>query len=228
MASAIFSPQCDQDSRLGDDRYDRAETRTQAKKERRTASPHALITHRLLAKGLFPGTRRRFLLRLASSRPQLQKVQCAWRGLLTELALPTEVERALCGLAVEEPYEFLRSGNWRGYESALKRLGQDLASNNVPEEYAMAALCLFFEVCLCGLLSENPEDKEYALGLARLGSVSQLLVTSGYASHRAVGIRALEEELQKRATAPRRSPSVSSRPRKRRLAAWPAPDSTTR
>ena len=196
-ASAGFSPQRDQGSKVGDDKRARAGAQTQVKTEQRTTSAHPLITQRLLTKKLFPGTRRRFLLRLARSWPQFHKIQSAWKVLLTELALPEDAEKRLCSLEVEELYEFLRSGNWHAYELTLERLGRDLAGSNVPEEYAVAALGLFFEVCLCGLLGQNPEDKEYALGVARLGSVSQLLLSSGYANHRAAGIRALEEKLQR-------------------------------
>jgi signal transduction histidine kinase len=193
-ASAGFSPLHDQSS---DGKRDAVRARTPAAPEHRTTSSIPLITQRLLTRKLFPGTRRRFLLRLARSWPQFQKIQSAWRGLLTELDLPPDAERALCSLEVEKLYEFLRSGNWHAFEFALERLGQDLAGGKVPEEYAVAALGLFFEVCLCGLLGENPEDKEYALGLARLGSVSHLFLIAGYANHRAAGMRILEEKLQK-------------------------------
>jgi hypothetical protein len=173
----------------------RSQTRTPAAPERRVPG-YPPITHRLLAKKLFPGTRRRFLLRLARVSPQLHKIQAAWRGLVADLALAADAEKALYRLDVEKLYSYLRSGEWQAYESALERLGQELAGCNVPQEYAGAALGLFFEICLCSVLGETREDTEQALGLARLASVSQLFLASGYANHRSFSIRALQEKLR--------------------------------
>src|SRR5258708_6375366 len=159
-------------------------------------SAYPPITHRLLARRLFPGTRRRFLLRLTRSSPQLQKIQSAWKALLAELSLTPEAEKALCGLDVGRLYDYLRAGDLHAYEFALERLGQELADCDVPEEYAVAALGLFFEICLCGLLGEA-QDKEYALGLTRLASVSQLFLASGYAGHRSPGLPVLDGKLKR-------------------------------
>ena len=112
------------------------------------------------------------------------------------MGLAPDVEKALCDLDVEKLHGYLRSGDLHSYEFALDQLGQNLAGRKVPEEYAVAALNLFFEICLCGLLGEA-EDKEYALGLARLASVSQLFLAAGYASHRTPGVRDLREKLHK-------------------------------
>ena len=136
-------------------------------------------------------------MRLASASPQLRKIQSAWQGLLAGLELKADAEEALSGLDVERLYGYLRSGDLQAFESGLEQLGQDLANRDVPEEYALGALGLFFEVCLCGALGEPREDKEYALGLARLASVSQLVLASGYANHRAASRQSLEDRLQK-------------------------------
>jgi signal transduction histidine kinase len=152
---------------------------------------------RLLGKKLFSSARRRFILRLASLSPQLQNVQTAWRALLADLALPSGAEEALGNLNVETLYGYLRAGDIHSYESALARLGQEFAGRGVPEEYAFAALGIFFETCLRGLLGNiRDEDKEYVLGLAMLGSVSHLFLASGYASHRASKLGALEERVR--------------------------------
>jgi len=188
--------------------------------EHREPPAYPPITHRLLAKRLFPGARRRFLLRLTRSSPQLQKIQSAWKALLAELALTPEAEKALCSLEVGRLYGYLRAGDLHAYEFALERLGQDLADCDVPEEYAVAALGLFFEICLCGLLGEAREDKEYALGLTRLASVSQLFLASGYAGHRAAGVHVLEEKLKRaeeRAEALAISVSEANEKERRRL-----------
>lgn len=194
-ASAGFSPHRDQNSKIPDDRRTRGH-RLSAAKEHPGLSAYPPITHRLLARRLFPGTRRRFLLRLTRSSPQLQKIQHAWKALLAELSLTPEAEKALCSLDVAKLYGYLRSGDLHAYEFALEHLGQNLADCDVPEEYAVAAVGLFFEICLCGLLGEA-QDKEYALGLARLASVSQLFLASGYAGHRAAGVHLLEEKLKR-------------------------------
>jgi signal transduction histidine kinase len=83
----------------------------------------------------------------------------------------------------------------------------------------VAALGLFFEICLCGLLGEA-QDKEYALGLARLASVSQLFLASGYAGHRSAGVHMLEEKLKRaeeRAEALAISVSEANEKERRRL-----------
>lgn len=203
-ASASLKPQPDRSSTVVDEGDNRNPTRTPAAPQRRGVSGYAPVSHRLLAKKLFPGARRRFLLRLARVSPQLHKIQAAWKGLVADLALTTEAEKALYRVDVEKLYRYLRSGEWHAYQSALERLGQDLAGCNVPQEYAGAALGLFFEVCLCSVLGGAGEDTEPALGLARLASVSQLFLASGYANHRSVSIRALQEKLhqaEKRAEA---------------------------
>jgi len=115
---------------------------------------------------------------------------------VADLALAADAEKALYRLDVEKLYSYLRSGEWHAYESALERLGQELAGCDVPQEYAGAALGLFFEICLCSVLGEPREDTEQALGLARLASVSQLFLASGYANHRSFSLRVLQEKLQ--------------------------------
>src|SRR5579863_111855 len=195
--SAAVGPHCPQNFGLPGEKCDRGHAQAPAATESRIASPNSSITHRLLGKRLFPGTRRRFLLRLASASPQLRKIQSAWQGLLAGLELKADAEEALSGLDVERLYGYLRSGDLQAFESGLEQLGQDLANRDVPEEYALGALGLFFEVCLCGALGEPREDKEYALGLARLASVSQLVLASGYANHRAASRQSLEDRLQK-------------------------------
>lgn len=188
----------------------------------RTDAPgHPSITHRLLAKRIFPGTRRRFLLRLARVSPQLQKIRTVWRGLLAELELTPDAERALHSLDVERLYGYLQSGDLHSYEFALTHLGQDLADRKVPEEYSVAALGLFFEICLCGLLGEPRRDTEFVLGLTRLASVSQLFLASGYAHRRAAGMRVVQEKLkstEKRAAALAISVSDANEKERRRLA----------
>ena len=219
-ASAGFSPRRDYNSKPLDDSRPRGHIRVSAATENREAPAYPPITHRLLARRLFPGTRRRFLLRLTRSSTQLQKIQSAWRALLAELALTPEAEKALCSLDVGKLYGYLRSGDLHAYEFALEHLGQNLADCDVPEEYAVAALGLFFEICLCGLLGEAREDKEYALGLARLASVSQLFLASGYAGHRAAGVQVLEEKLRRaeeRAEALAISVSEANEKERRRL-----------
>ncbi len=215
-ASAGFSPQRDQGSKLLDDRRARGH---RAPAEPRDPPSYPPITHRLLAKRLFPGVRRRFLLRLTRSSPHLQKIQSAWKALLAELSLTPDAEKTLCSLDVGGLYGYLRSGDLHAYEFALERLGQELADCDVPEEYAVAAVGLFFEICLCGLLGEA-QDKEYALGLARLASVSQLFLASGYAGHRSAGVHVLEEKLKRaeeRADALAISVSEANEKERRRL-----------
>jgi signal transduction histidine kinase len=195
-AFAEFSPHSDHGSKALEEERNRKPRKT-ATTEHRSASAYYPITHRLLASRLFPGTWRRFLLRLAGVSTGLQKVHAAWKGVLSELALTPEAEKALSELDVETLYGYLQSGDLHAYEYALARLGQDLAERNVPEEYATAALGLFFEICLCALLGEARDDKECALGLSRLASVSQLFLASGYANCRTAGMRVVEQRLQK-------------------------------
>ncbi len=219
-ASAGFSPHHDHGFKPLEEERNRSQPRTPASTDCRSVAAYPPITHRLLAGKIFPGTRRRFLLRLAGASPGLQKIHVAWSGVLAELALPPEAEKALRSLDVDKLYGHLRSGDLHSYEYAVAHLGQDLAERKVPEEYATAALGLFFEICLSGLLGEAQNDKEYALGLARLASVSQLFLASGYANSRAAGLLAVEERLQKaeeRAEALAISVSEANEKERRRL-----------
>lgn len=154
------------------------------------------VTQRLLSNKLFPAPRRRFLLRLAGESRHLDKIKSAWTGIVSGLGLAPDVEQALVSLDMRKLQGCLRSGDFHSYESALEHLGQDLAGRGVPEGCAVAALSLFFEICLCGVLGKIGEDKEYVLGLARLTSVSQIFLAAGYANHRQTDIGALQRKLQ--------------------------------
>jgi signal transduction histidine kinase len=189
--------------------------------EHRRAVERSSITQRLLSTKFFPGTRRRFLLRLAGESPHLGKIKSAWTGIVAGLGLAPEVERALVDLDVAKLHGHLRSGDFNSYESALEQLGQDLGGYGVPEECAAAALGLFFEICLCGLLVNAREDKEYVLGLTRLASASRLFLAAGYASHRTEEIGGLLRKLQKaeeRAEALATTISEANEKERRRLA----------
>lgn len=182
---------------------------------------HPHVTQQLLSTKLFPGGRRRFLLRVAREAQHLDKIRSAWTGLVGGLGFASEVERALVNLDVGKLHRCLQSGDLHSYESTLAQLGLDLAHHGVPEECAAAALGLFFEICLCGLLGESREDKEYVLGLARLASVSQLILAGGYASYRTDNVRVLREQLHKaeaRAQALATSISEANEKERRRLA----------
>jgi signal transduction histidine kinase len=162
-------------------------------------------------------------MRLAGESRHLRKIKSAWMGLVAGLGLAPNVEKALVKLDVEKLHGYLRSGNFHSYEFALAHFGQELAGYGVPEECAVAAVDLFFEICLCGLLGKNREDKEkeYVLGLSRLASVSQLFLAAGYASYRAADVGALQKQLQnaeKRVEALATSISEANEKERRRLA----------
>lgn len=189
--------------------------------ERRNALIYSRLAQRLLSARLFPGTRRRFLVRLARESRHLAKIRPAWSGLIAELGLAPEAEQALVNVDVDTLHGHLLSGDFRSYELGLERLGEDLASHGVPEEGAASAVGLFFEICLCGRLAKDAENREYVLCIGRLASVSQLLVAAGYANHRATDVQSLQRRLgeaEERVQALATSISEANEKERRRLA----------
>jgi signal transduction histidine kinase len=138
---------------------------------------------------------RRALGRLA---PIFPEIQSNWRASLARIVRRHDEYDAVTGLALERHQSQLARGDFESFTTELERQGQLLASRGVAEEHAFLALALYLEHCLASLARQGPSEPELAVALARLVSVGQLFLHTGYASARAVGWRALDEQDRQR------------------------------
>jgi signal transduction histidine kinase len=149
------------------------------------------VTRRFHHDQLFAGLRaplRRVLQRLA---PELPAIDAAWRrGLAAFVRRRTEC-RAVAALSLRRHHALLMAGELEAFTSALEGSGRDLARRGVAEEHAFLALALYLEEALAALPAPAPGE---ALALARLVSVAQLYLRTGYASAQAVDRHALDEQ----------------------------------
>jgi signal transduction histidine kinase len=126
--------------------------------------------------------------------PAFPEIQASWRAGLTRLVRRRDECDAVTALALDRYLSPLSAGDFEAFGSALEREGQALASRGVAEEHASLALALYLEHCLPVLAREAPGEPELAVALARLASVAQIFLHSGYANARSVGWRALDEQ----------------------------------
>jgi signal transduction histidine kinase len=138
---------------------------------------------------------RRALERLS---PHFADIQASWRASLPHLVRRREECDAVTSLALDRHQQHLAAGNFETFTTELERLGQSLAGGGVAEAHASLALGLTLEHCLPHLFQQAPGQPELAVALARLVSVGQLFLHSGYTNARSVGWRALEEQDRQR------------------------------
>ncbi len=128
--------------------------------------------------------------------PQSQRIGLTWRRLLRLLAPGRQEFKVLESLAevdLKARYRELRCADYEAYVEAVRRRGQALAIQGVPEDQAVAAIAFYLESALSLLLHRNGE-KELALSLVRLTSAIQRFVLSGYADGRTAGWHRIDEQ----------------------------------
>jgi signal transduction histidine kinase len=138
---------------------------------------------------------RRALERLA---PVLPEVQLNWRASLARFVRRHDEYDAVAGLPLDRYQPQLAAGDFEAFTRELEQQGHALASLGVAEEHAFLALALYQEHCLAALAREAPGEPELAMALARVVSVAQLYLRSGYANARALGWSALDEQDRQR------------------------------
>jgi signal transduction histidine kinase len=138
---------------------------------------------------------RRALERLA---PIFPEIKLNWRASLARFVRRRDEYDAVTGLALDRYQRHLAAGDFEAFTRELEQQGHALASLGVAEEHAFLALALYQEHCLAALARQAPGEPELAMGLARLVSVAQLFLQSGYANARAVGWSALDEQDRQR------------------------------
>jgi len=138
---------------------------------------------------------RRALERLA---PLFPEVQFNWRASLARFVRRRDEYDAVTGLALDRYQPHLAAGDFEAFTREMQQQGHALASLGVAEEHAFLALALYQEHCLAALAREAPGEPELAMALARLVSVAQLFLYSGYTDARAVGWSALDEQDRQR------------------------------
>jgi signal transduction histidine kinase len=130
--------------------------------------------------------------------PLLPGIEAAWRAGLPRLVRRRDESEAVTSLALDRQRRWLLEGDFEAFTAELERLGRSLANQGVAEEHAFLALALYLEQCLPHFFHPKPAQPESAVALARLVSVAQLFLHSGYANARAVGWRALDEQDRQR------------------------------
>ena len=138
---------------------------------------------------------RRALERLA---PVLPEVQFNWRASLARFVRRHDEYDAVAGLPLDRYQPQLAAGDFEAFTRELEQQGHALASLGVAEEHAFLGLALYQEHCLAALAREAPGEPELAMAVARVVSVAQLYLHSGYANARALGWSALDEQDRQR------------------------------
>jgi len=130
--------------------------------------------------------------------PYLADIESGWRSTLARFVRRRDEYDAVTGLALDRYHPHLARRDFEAFTRELEQQGHALASLGVAEEHAFLALALYQEHCLSVLIREAPGEPELAMALARLVSVGQLFLHSGYANARAVGWSALDEQDRQR------------------------------
>jgi len=163
------------------------------RRSERRRSPAQQLLRRPSAASFFGGARRA----LGQGLDQLRHrsgVEVAWRRLLRRLGPEREEFRALSQLTLTAHEDELRAGDYEAYAEAVRRDGQVLARQGVPEEHATAAAILHLESSLARLLGRDVEQRDAALALVRLTAALQSFTLAGYADGRSEGWRRLDEQ----------------------------------
>ena len=130
--------------------------------------------------------------------PRLGQIQSDWRAGLAGVVRRRDEYDAVTGLALDRYQTKLTQGDFETFTRELEQQGHALANLGVAEEHAFLALALYQEHCLAALARHMSDEPDLALALARVVSVAQLFLRSGYANARAVGWSALDEQDRQR------------------------------
>lgn len=130
--------------------------------------------------------------------PRFADIQSEWRVSLARFVRRRDEYEAVTGLALDRYQPHLAGGDFEAFTRELEQQGHALASLGVAEEHAFLALALYQEHCLVALGRQTLGEPELAMALARLVSVAQLFLHSGYANARAVSWSALDEQDRQR------------------------------
>jgi signal transduction histidine kinase len=130
--------------------------------------------------------------------PLFPDIHAAWQASLPRLVRRRDESEAVASLALDRQRRPLAVGDFEAFTTEFERLGQSLADRGVAEEHAILALALYLEQCLPHFFRPKPAQPEAAVALARLVSVGQLFLHSGYANAREAGWRALDEQDRQR------------------------------
>jgi signal transduction histidine kinase len=166
---------------------------TAARRSERRRPPAQQLLRRPKAAAFLSGARKGLPRGLDELR-RLSGIETAWWRLLRRLSPEREEFRALSQLALTAHEDELRAGNYEAYAEAVRRDGQGLARQGVPEEHATAAPILHLERCLARLLGPKVEKRETVLALVRLTAAFQSFTLAGYGDGRSEGWRRLDEQ----------------------------------
>jgi signal transduction histidine kinase len=145
---------------------------------------------------IFVGIHRPLVRALELLSPESERVGSSWRRFLRLLApgrKEFEALEAIAELDTKARYRELKSAKYEPFIEAVRRRGQALAVQGVPEDQAVAALALYLESALSHLL-ERTQDKALPLSLVRLTSAIQRFVLAGYAHGRVTGWQRADDQ----------------------------------
>ena len=170
-------------------------SRTRPRRERRHTRAE-MVVRKVPAARLFAGIHGPLVRALDVLGPQSKQISTAWRKLLRRLdpgRKEFEALKALASLDLGEQFRHLRAADYESYFEAVRRRGQALSVQGVPEDQAVTAVAFYLESALSRLLDQTSE-KDLALALVRLTSAIQRFVLSGYSVGRAMGWRRIDEQ----------------------------------
>ena len=147
------------------------------------------LTHKITAAQVLSDQKRAVVRLLKELSEREGEIAAAWRAALGRSAPSPDELAALTALDPTAHSGHLATTNLDAYHLAFERQGQALAARGIPEENALMALGLYFDV----LLPRLREDAELITAAHRMTLAAQLSLIAGYANARASSWRTVED-----------------------------------
>lgn len=129
--------------------------------------------------------------------PHASEIHSSWLKLMKRYQPCAKHAALLARLHLGSQVQDLRSATPRAFREKIEHKGQDLARSGVPVECAAVAIALYVESCLPRLLTDDPEQADWARAFARFASVFRFYLLSGYAQHGAAERQLMEAKISR-------------------------------
>ena len=147
------------------------------------------LTHKITATQVLADQKRAVVRLLKELAAHEGEIGAAWRGALGRLAPSPDELSALAALEPSAQAAHLSGANLDAFHLAFERQGQALAARGIPEENALMALGVYFDV----LQPRLAGDPELITAAHRVVLAAQLSLIAGYANARASSWRTVED-----------------------------------
>jgi signal transduction histidine kinase len=130
---------------------------------------------------------------LTTLEPHFAEIESAWRKKLATLDIDDDAWKALVPMMLRAHQANLERNTFDTFRRELEEQAKIVERSGISEANMAAAFAFYLECCLPYLLGRPRTDKEGALALTRLISVSQRLSLASYASAWVTNWRKMQE-----------------------------------